>query len=196
MDISSIESQFNVAIKQYPNLSRLDNLTFLIRFDGNTNENYQIKYFSNNSQIFPQITQNDKNITQLCQFYAEKPYELIEIIKILQLHVQKITSSDYNFNNKNLSELQCAANKLASDISSKTEQINGIQRRMIRCSSSVPDLYHLTKHDEAQMLKTEVVQMKKEIEILRADIALETKQFQDYLKQIANIIKMAKFPKS
>lgn len=194
MNISSIESQFILALKEYPNLSRLDDLTFAIMFDGIIDEKYQIKYNSNNSQVFPQITKNDKDITYLCQFYAEKPFQLIDIIKILQIHVQKSNSTDSG--NKNLTELQLAAKKLASDISSKTEQINGIQKRMIRCSSSVPDLYHLTKRDEVQMLKTEVVQMKKEIENLRADIALETKQFQEYLKQIANIIKMAKLPQT
>lgn len=196
MNSSTIDAQYNIAQKQYNNISRIDDLTFLIIFDGCPNEKYQVKYCSDNSQIFPQITQNDRDITQLCRFYAEKPFQLIEIIKILQIHVQKTNLSEINLNNRNLSELQIAATKLASDISSKTEQINGIQRRMIRCSSSVPDLYHLTKRDEAQMLKSEVVQMKKEIEILRADIEMETKQFQQYLKQIANMIKIIKVPTS
>ena len=70
-------------------LSRLDDLTFAIMFDGIIDEKYQIKYNSNNSQVFPQITKNDKDITYLCQFYAEKPFQLIDIIKILQIQTLK-----------------------------------------------------------------------------------------------------------
>lgn len=196
MAYSTIDNQYVTAIEQYPDLARLDNYTFSIIFNQNSNDKFIIKYNANSLQIFPRISQNEKDITNVCQFYVGKNFTLLEILHILEIHVCRLNSTEEGITNKDLSELQLAANKLASDITLKTQQINGIQRKMIRCSSSVPDLYHLTKLDEAKVLKSEVVEMKREIESLRADIELETKQFQDYLKLMAEVIKKAKLPKS
>ena len=59
------------------------------------------------------------------------------------------------------------------------------------------------RNDQIDVIKEKIETLENEkdppaqiVEILRADIEMETKQFQQYLKQIANMIKIIKVPTS
>lgn len=190
-----MDEQFDEALQQHPELLRTNNSSFSICFSNYPSQQFRIKYDLDNFKLFPKITENGSDITKLCKFYIESTYKLIDIINFLKIHVDGQKSSAVHTNQQIL-DLQTAANKLTSDMSAKKEKINLMQTKIIHCSSSMSDLTTLTKIDEASFIKSEVVQMKKEIQALREELASETKQFQDYLKQIAELVKKGQILKT